>query len=881
MNNSMVRRCDKTVEWALIISFPAIALAQSTLSYTSILIKTTLLQCAAAVAFGAWVVRSLEQRRILLEKPQVRLMAPAFAFMLSALVNFIFITPSKDTSIDELLLRVPYFLIFFLTLVTFVDGQRIRKAFGAIVGTSFAVSLYGVLQHFGWDPFGVGFSRERISSFFGNPNVYAGFLTLAIPAVAGAFGFSDDRGRKIAMVNIGIVLVSALVYRCVMLFFQSLLVQGIVIVACGAAVTIAVLFRDRSKTGAALALFLLLINVFLTGSRSALIGLGAAAIVFAVLASVFTRRSASRRIAVVVGALSIACAGLVTIGVLRITRSDEGRRNTVSQRRYYVSAALELLRQRPLLGHGIGTFKNNYPLVKPKASWAFNEACFEHVSNVYNEHLEVLHDEGATGFLVYLWFIVAVLLTALRALQADRGMPGSGDTAGGHGSAGMVIGIVSGVTALLVGNAFSLSMRYASTGFAYWFFTGLLAAQALTLRKSGSPSEAAHRDSSQAVSARACRLSGKPPAWVRPSQAAVALAAVAATVFSFRLYWADFILNEAVGHSKDAYRAVENTDNVYHDIFVDGTYYRSDSTEWEKAIADYRRSIACNSFNLRARYFLGNAFNRRWDMRPTCKAAWGDTAGRPRTDADRAMEHYDRIVRQAPHFVEIDFELGDLFSKIGDFDSALFHYNEYKKYKPFFTKIHYALAGVYAAKRDWQRAVEAYKDALDLNERFTKGYIDLSVAYHYIGKDDLSEESYKKARELSPDRADMAMARAWSDRGEGDRALDCYLRRIASDSADADAHCGAGWCYVRKQEWPNAIFHYRKAASSNPPNVSALVNLSNLYYQTGNLDASREAYIKAMNIDPVYVRSVAAGNTPQDVRNDRRRGEADRHSKPE
>src|SRR5512136_2511436 len=93
--------------------------------------------------------------------------------------------------------------------------------------------------------------------------------------------------------------------------------------------------------------------------------------------------------------------------------------------------------------------------------------------------------------------------------------------------------------------------------------------------------------------------------------------------------------------------------------------------------------------------FFGNAFNRRWNMKPQFNPAWGDRGSAPRTDADRAIEQYDYLVKQAPHTFEIDYELGNLYGKLGNINRSIACYRDYKRYKPFFTKIHHALAEAY------------------------------------------------------------------------------------------------------------------------------------------------------------------------------------------
>jgi len=857
MNNSITRLCGRIIEWEMPVLVVCIALALSPSSYTPLLIKSTLLQCGAVIYFTAWAISALERRTVTLNKHSLMLIVPAFFFMLSAIISFTFVTSSRDTSIDELMVRVPYFLIFFVTAVSFTGSWIARRALLGVMVTGFVVALNGMLQHFGCDPFGLGMT-ERISATFGNPNFYVGFLVMAVPAVASAFDFTDAKKRKKDLMVIGSILLFAVAYYLCVLATPSIAFRAVIFCAFFAmAVTVCLKLDMKEKTAAAITLFLLINNIFLADKRSGQIGLGAAIIVFAALTIVFIFRAKPWQKTLFVSLISLFITAIVVLGVRHISYSNGGRLGTVSQRKYYVQAAIDLIKRKPVLGYGIGTFKNNYPLVKPRESWRYNALCFEHVSNVYNEHLEVLHDEGLIGFLIYAWmlavfFILSIMAIRVHANTAPLPPPLATEREPiwmrmyAPKPAALLIGLLSGVAAVLISNIFSLSMRYAATGFMFWLFLGLLAAPAAAAIPVAQDTDR-HNHAAGSKGRRR---------HIRFAQTAIVVVAIVAMVFSVRIFFADVSLQKAVDYSHEAYTAVDNTSDIFHDIYIEGTHYRSDPALWELALSNYQKTLLHNPFYLRARYFLGNAFNRRWNREQLCNLAWGDRPCYSRTDAERALEQYDYVYKQAPHYVEIDLELGDLYRKLGNVDRAIAYYNDYKRYHPFFTKIHYALAYAYVAKNDWAQAAEAYKDALDLNKRFTQGYLELCAVYHKMGKEDLAADMFEKAREISPDMVDRLMTDVWENMGEPDLAMKSCLTRITHDSADVDAHFKRGLFYIRNEEWQKAISTFQKVVALDTANTLGFINLSNLYFQTGRLEDAKDAYQKAMAIDPELVRSV-------------------------
>jgi len=163
----------------------------------------------------------------------------------------------------------PVFSAFFVPAVWFTGPVRARAVLAAIIGVGFVVSFYGVLQHFGLDMFHLSLT-DRIRSTFGHPNFYAGFLIPAVPMVASAFDYIAPEQRKKTLSLIAYVLLSAVVYYlCVVLINKQIAVRAVIFTAFFAVLIImCVRFRLRERTAAAIVLFFLVNNVFMTCSRS-------------------------------------------------------------------------------------------------------------------------------------------------------------------------------------------------------------------------------------------------------------------------------------------------------------------------------------------------------------------------------------------------------------------------------------------------------------------------------------------------------------------------------------------------------------------------------------------------------------------------------------
>lgn len=64
--------------------------------------------------------------------------------------------------------------------------RQVKRLLWAVVTVGVLSSLYGILQHFGWDPFGIleetGGGQTRVTSFMGNAIFFGSVLSMTIPA---------------------------------------------------------------------------------------------------------------------------------------------------------------------------------------------------------------------------------------------------------------------------------------------------------------------------------------------------------------------------------------------------------------------------------------------------------------------------------------------------------------------------------------------------------------------------------------------------------------------------------------------------------------------------------------------------------------------------
>ena len=141
--------------------------------------------------------------------------------------------------------------------------------------------------------------------------------------------------------------------------------------------------------------------------------------------------------------------------------------------------------------------------------------------------------------------------------------------------------------------------------------------------------------------------------------------------------------------------------------------------KWNRAIREYILSLLWDKGNLRARYRLAFAY-----------ASIGEV--------DKALEEYHKLKEYAPHYAEIDFNLGALYLKKGEFYRAEYYLREMLRLNPYHSAARANLGLLYKQTGRIDSAIKEFEKAIELDPRLYPAYWDLAELYR-IKKD------YKKA----------------------------------------------------------------------------------------------------------------------------------------
>ncbi|NOY15042.1 MAG: hypothetical protein GXP43_02385 [bacterium] len=148
--------------------------------------KTILTFTAAVIILAFWLIAAIRHQKIILKTSILTI--PMLLFTFSQLVSTL-------TSVDKYLSIWGYYsrfhqsllhsfayLLLFHAYITWIPKKQTKKIIQVIIISTFLVSLYGFLQHFGIDAnYWVQDVKNRVFSSLGQPNWLASWLILTTP----------------------------------------------------------------------------------------------------------------------------------------------------------------------------------------------------------------------------------------------------------------------------------------------------------------------------------------------------------------------------------------------------------------------------------------------------------------------------------------------------------------------------------------------------------------------------------------------------------------------------------------------------------------------------------------------------------------------------
>lgn len=310
---------------------------------------------------------------------QFRDKALGLASLLFALWTLGSLTQLQDYRIGlDYVLNIFLFTAFFLLVLhTTTTVKRLRLLLLAANSTIWITVLYGFLQFYSLDPLfrpikSYWSGHMMITGMLGNPNLFAAFVSMGVPFFIHWFLQGSSRAIKIS-----------------------------------------------SAIGLALTIYIIIMSY----TRTALLGLGAGVAAYLLVYSwKVTHRRILKKLWPYLAVLVLAIVVIIMVNPkLRVRFTMPQRSDTVFHRLFIFKNTWNLVREHPMLGTGIGSFKIRYydyqvaAMLRDPAE--YEGTLYDVPYETHNDYLQVLAELGISGFTLLVAVIGIYFYSTVRSLR--------------------------------------------------------------------------------------------------------------------------------------------------------------------------------------------------------------------------------------------------------------------------------------------------------------------------------------------------------------------------------------------------------------------------------------------------------------------------------
>ena len=398
-------------------------------------IKELIFELLVVVGLAFWALKIINTKKYTFTHSSLDI--PVLCFVSIGLLS-LFWSNSFFVSLKEL----PLFLagpgLYFIITHQFQEKHSTQTnriiLFLIIIGSIWGI--YGLLQYQGTDIFFQTSKAGRtykVMGILGNVNYFAEYLMAILPLAISLFFITSSRIKKI-------------------LFLTGILIMGL--------------------------------SLIVTFTRSAYLGLGVSLVFIFFLFLIFQGKAFIKEnkkifILILVGIIFTTFLFVIpnplnkpgtAISMIKartsITTLGEGY--SVKRRIATWNFALMMIKDRPLLGSGIGTFQYNSLNYQAKFfEQGDNRSIYPHgfAQEAHNEYLQLVAELGIIGLGILLWMMIIYFYRGLMFLSKTEDKD--------NDKKGILIGLMGAILAILIDGIFSFPLHLPATLVLFWLFLGI------------------------------------------------------------------------------------------------------------------------------------------------------------------------------------------------------------------------------------------------------------------------------------------------------------------------------------------------------------------------------------------------------------------------
>lgn len=619
-------------------------------------IKTLSFSLLVIVGLTLWGFNVLKKEEFkIISNP---LNIPVLSFIISCILSVIW-SNSPFISLKELPLFLAGPLLYFIIVNNIYDERQINRIIGAVIIVGVLFGIYGILQYNGIDfLFWIGnVERGKVFGLFGNAGYFAEYLILPLPIAISLFLVSKNKTIKILLLIGILIMASTIALTFTRTPYLSLVISFIFMLLLFVISRGKILFKENKK------IFIIIL----------------AAIVLIV--SLF----------VIPTSLNEKGTVLSTIKE-RVSISQLGSEFTSGRRAAIWKYTIPMIKDHPLLGSGIGSFKYNSLRYQAKFfDQGDNRVIYPYgvADKAHNEYLQLAAELGIIGLIIFIWLMFAYFYYGLKILKREKE----------RYKQGVIIGLMGSVMAFLIDSIFWFPLHHSFTSSLFWLCLGLLVVMGLkedTAVYKSKPNKKINSTKNDIHQF-------KPLLFICIILLAAVLSTFISRPFIARIYW------------YNGFKEIEKEN-------------------WDEAIKKYEEALSWDPYLGEVYYDIGKILQN--------KELYG-VAGEYLEKAEKYIDHPD-----------LPLDLAIIYLKSGKLDKAAIKLKQAISYQPdekSMLPLYAELGNVYLQLKRYKPAEIVLKDALKIDPNFINAHYGLAGAYLNQNKVEEALVELQKVIELAPE----------------------------------------------------------------------------------------------------------------------------------
>jgi len=596
---------------------------------------------------------------------------PIISFIAICILS-IFWSDSPMVSLKELPLFLAGPLLYFITTNNIYHKGQIEHLINAILIIGTLLGIYGILQYQGIDfPFWLkNIGRQRVFGFFGNVNYFAEYLIIPLAIAVPLFFVSKNKMKKllllIGILAMGTSLILTFTRGSYLGFGTSLIFMFFLFIFSGGKTFI----RDNKK---------IFIIVFL---------------MIILIISLFIIPNPLNKPGTIISKIK---------GRTSVTQLIQG--SSIKRRIAIWKFTTLIIKDHPLLGSGLGTFK--YNSLKYQAKFfeqGDNRALYPYgiADKTHNEYLQLWAELGIIGLAIFIWLMITYFNYGIRYLKREKNIQ----------KQGIVIGLMGAVVAVLVDGIFGFPLHLPATIVLFWLALALTFA--MIKREAGAKEiNIAEKDTNKKTKReKENNISRfKPLLYIGIILLTVLLSIIVARPFIAKTHW---------------YYANKEVENK----------------NWDEAIINYQEALKWDPYLGEAYYYIGKILKNKGIY-------------------SVAMDYFEKAEKYIDH-PELPRDLFIVYLSKGQLDKAAIKLKQaisYQENEKSMLPLYSELGNVYIRMEKYKPAEIAFKDAIKIDPDFVNAHYGLAGVYLRLNQQDKALEELQKVIELAPDSKEAQYAR--------------------------------------------------------------------------------------------------------------------------